>query len=64
MDLLTIPTSRWSLTLIFNPAQKRERFIRGLIAILEKDPIDPEDYLALYRKYDSHPMDPGNFLPR
>ena len=64
MDLLTIPTSRWSLTLIFNPAQKRERFIRGLIAILEKDPIDPEDYLALYRKYDSHPVDPGNFLPR
>jgi hypothetical protein len=50
--------------LIFNPAQKRERFIRGLIAILEKDPIDPEDYLALYRKYDSHPVDPGNFLPR
>jgi quercetin dioxygenase-like cupin family protein len=52
------------ITLIFNPAQKREGFIRGLIGILEKDPIDPEDYLTLYRKYDSHPVDPGNFLPR
>jgi quercetin dioxygenase-like cupin family protein len=51
-------------TLIFNPGQKREGFIRGLIGILEKDPIDPEDYLTLYHKYDSHPVDPGNFLPR
>jgi uncharacterized RmlC-like cupin family protein len=52
------------ITLIFNPAQRREGFIRGLIGLLEKDPIDPEDYLALYHKYDSHPVDFGNFLPR
>jgi hypothetical protein len=52
------------VTLVFNPAQKREGFVRGLIGILAKDPIDPEDYLTLYNKYDSHPMDLGNFLPR
>jgi hypothetical protein len=49
---------RVGLTLIFNPAQKREGFFRGLFQILNSEPIDQEAFLALYSKYDSYPVDP------
>ena len=38
------------LTLIFNPAQKREGFFYGLMQILSQTPIDQADFLALYNK--------------
>ena len=52
-----------TLTLIFNPAQKREGFFRGLLETLKEVPIDPQKYLKLYNKYDSFPVDTGNMLP-
>lgn len=51
------------LTLLFNPAQKREGFFRGLHEILRESPIDPKKYLKLYNKYDSFPVDESNMLP-
>lgn len=51
------------LTLLFNPAQKREGFFRGLYEILRENPIDPKKYLKLYNKYDSFPVDESNMLP-
>jgi quercetin dioxygenase-like cupin family protein len=56
-------TRQVTLTLIFNPAQKREGFFFGLQRILNADPIDPKEYLALYNKYDSFPADLNNMLP-
>ena len=49
--------------LIFNPAQKREGFFRALVKILENVPVNAEDYLALYSKYDSYPVDAAKMLP-
>ena len=49
--------------LLFNPAQKREGFFRGLQETLAEDPIDPGKYLKLYNKYDSYPVDLANMLP-
>lgn len=51
------------LMLLFNPAQKREGFFRGLYQTLTEDPIDPGKYLALYHKYDSYPVDTSDMLP-
>jgi quercetin dioxygenase-like cupin family protein len=51
------------LTLIFSPAQKREGFFFGLEHILNADPVSAEDYLALYNRYDSFPVDASNMLP-
>ena len=51
------------VTLIFNPAQKREGFFYGLQRILASTPMNPEEYLALYDKYDSYPVDASNMLP-
>jgi len=51
------------ITLIFNPAQKREGFFHGLQRILTATPVNPDDYLALYSKYDSYPVDVSNMLP-
>jgi quercetin dioxygenase-like cupin family protein len=51
------------LTLIFNPAEKREGFFRGLVDILSEQPVDPAKYLKLYNKYDSFPVDVNNMLP-
>jgi len=51
------------LTLIFNPAQKREGFFRGLVEVLNHTPVNAEDFLALYNKYDSFPVDTANMLP-
>jgi len=56
-------SARAVTTLIFNPAQKREGFFYGLQQILAADPINPEDYLALYNKYDSYPVDTAKMLP-
>jgi hypothetical protein len=52
-----------SLTLIFNPAQKREGFFHGLAAILAEKPVNPQKYLKLYNKYDSYPVDVEKMLP-
>ena len=51
------------LTIIFNPAQKREGFFRGLYETLKEVPINPEKYLKLYNKYDSFPVDIYNMIP-
>ena len=51
------------LTLIFNPAQKREGFFKGLKETLAENPIDPNKYLKLYNKYDSFPVDITNMIP-
>lgn len=51
------------LTLIFNPAQKREGFFLGLFETLNEVPIDPNKYLKLYNKYDSFPVDTNQMLP-
>lgn len=52
-----------TLTLLFNPAQKREGFFHGLHETLNESPINPEKYLKLYNKYDSFPVDTSNMLP-
>lgn len=52
-----------SLTLIFNPSQKREGFFRGLKETLTETPINPKKYLKLYNKYDSFPIDTSNMIP-
>ncbi len=51
------------LHLVFNPGQHREGFFRGLSEILCEQPVDPEKYLQLYHKYDSHPVDETQMLP-
>lgn len=51
------------LSLIFNPGQKREGFFYGLRDILTVDPVDASQFLALYNKYDSFPVDPENVVP-
>lgn len=55
--------ARTVATLIFNPAAKREGFFHGLQRILTASPVDPQEYLALYSKYDSYPVDQANMLP-
>lgn len=52
-----------TLTLVFNPSQKREGFFKGLYQTLNEVPIDPEKYLKLYNKYDSFPVDTSNMIP-
>ncbi len=56
-------SERTELTLIFNPAQRREGFFYGLAEILNQDPVDAAKYLTLYNKYDSYPVDPQKMLP-
>jgi quercetin dioxygenase-like cupin family protein len=51
------------LNLIFNPAQNREGFFYGLQRILSAEKMDQEEFLALYEKYDSFPVDPKTMLP-
>ena len=50
--------------LLFNPGQSREGFFRGLGEILSSQPVDGARFLKLYQKYDSYPVDRGNFMPR
>ena len=45
------------ITLMFNPGQKREGFFRGLHQVLNQDPMDQNDFLRLYHKYDSFPLE-------
>ena len=45
-----------TLMLIFNPAYAREGFFHGLAEILSKEPVDQQEFLALYSKYDSYPV--------
>ena len=49
--------------LLFNPGQSREGFFRGLGEILNSDPVDPAQFLRLYQKYDSYPVDRQRFMP-
>jgi quercetin dioxygenase-like cupin family protein len=56
-------TEEAKLILLFNPAQSREDFFRGLKETLTEQPIDPAKYLKLYNKYDSFPVDTDNMLP-
>jgi len=51
------------LNLIFNPAQNREGFFFGLQRILNAEKLDQQEFLALYEKYDSFPVDPKTMLP-
>ncbi|TAI49135.1 cupin domain-containing protein [Flagellimonas allohymeniacidonis] len=51
------------LLLLFNPAEKREGFFKGLHETLSEVPIDPKKYLKLYNKYDSFPVDTSNMIP-
>ena len=52
-----------TLLLLFNPSSKREGFFRGLHEVLNETPIDAENYLKLYNKYDSYPVDPSDMIP-
>ncbi|KAB5488915.1 cupin domain-containing protein [Flagellimonas hadalis] len=51
------------LTLVFNPAQKREGFFKGLFETLSEEPVQPDKFLKLYNKYDSLPVDISNMIP-
>jgi quercetin dioxygenase-like cupin family protein len=53
-----------TLYLLFNPGQQREGFFKGLQEILSAQPVNPELFLQLYRKYDSFPVDVHNMLPK
>lgn len=55
-------TSQANITLIFNPAEKREGFFRGLQQVLNSSPVNPQDFLKLYNKYDSYPVDTNNMI--
>ena len=46
-----------TLMLIFNPAQSREGFFHGLQQILSAPVLNRADFLALYNKYDSFPVE-------
>lgn len=50
------------LLLIFNPAQNRENFFRGLHETLNERPVNPVKFLKLYEKYDSFPMEINNMV--
>ena len=52
-----------NLMLIFNPAEQREGFFKGLYETLSEVPVDPEKFLKLYNKYDSFPVDVSNMIP-
>jgi hypothetical protein len=43
--------------------RRREGFFFGLREILTADPVDSSQFLALYNKYDSFPVDTNNALP-
>jgi len=46
-----------TLNLIFNPAQRREGFFYGLQQIVNAESFNQTDFLKLYEKYDSFPVD-------
>ncbi|RYY63929.1 MAG: cupin domain-containing protein [Chitinophagaceae bacterium] len=47
------------LTLIFNPAEKREGYFKGLFTLLNEPELDVQRFLQLSHKYDSQPVDEG-----
>lgn len=49
--------------LIFNPAEKREGFFKGLHQTLSETPVNPQKFLKLYNKYDSFPVDVSDMVP-
>lgn len=51
------------LMLIFNPAEKREGFFKGLYETLSEVPVDAKKFLKLYNKYDSFPVNTSNMIP-
>ena len=51
------------ILLIFNPAEKREGFFKGLHETLQEVPVNPQKFLKLYNKYDSFPVDVSNMIP-
>ncbi|MDC6385808.1 cupin domain-containing protein [Flagellimonas taeanensis] len=51
------------LTLVFNPAQRREGFFKGLFETLSEVPVKSSNFLKLYNKYDSFPVDTSNMIP-
>ena len=57
-------TKEAKLILLFNPGQKREGFFYGMKEVLSQTPVDPAQFLKLYSKYDSFPVDPSNTLPK
>lgn len=44
------------LTLIFNPSNGREGFFVGLHQILNEEIINNEEFIKLYKEYDSYPL--------
>jgi quercetin dioxygenase-like cupin family protein len=46
-----------TVMLVFNPAQGREGFFYGLQQILNAPSFNPAEFLALYQKYDSFPVE-------
>lgn len=56
--------SEVKLILLFNPGQQREGFFYGMKEILSQNPVDPAQFLKLYSKYDSFPVDAANMLPK
>lgn len=59
-----ISTQETKLILLFNPGQSREGFFYGMKKILGESPVNPENFMKLYNKYDSFPVDPQNLLPK
>ena len=43
--------------MLFNPPQHREDFFRGMKEVVSEQPVDASNFLQLYHKYDSHPID-------
>jgi quercetin dioxygenase-like cupin family protein len=45
------------IILIFNPAEQREGYFRGLFELLNAPEMDIKSYIRLSQKYDSHTVD-------
>ncbi len=48
--------------LLFNPAEKREGFFKGLQQVLGSNPVNPQEFLKLYQKFDSYPVDSNQMI--
>ena len=49
--------------IIFNPAMKREGFFEGMAQQLNQSEVNAEEFLRLYEKYDSHPVNKAQLIP-
>ncbi len=45
------------ILLIFNPAEEREGYFKGLFELLGAEQMDVKTFLQLSQKYDSHPVE-------